>query len=66
MIINGVDLDEMVYSVGSHLEIHYSSVGLSPILSMLGINKLPLYLMSSADNLCEQFGPRSGPTKCRA
>ena len=22
--------------------------------------------MSSADNLCKQFGPRSGPTKCRA
>ena len=22
--------------------------------------------MSSADNFCEQFGPRSGPTKCRA
>ena len=26
-----------------------------------------LYLLvSSADNLCKQFGPRSGPTKCRA
>ena len=23
-------------------------------------------LVSSADNLCKQFGPRSGPTKCRA
>ena len=23
-------------------------------------------LMSSADNLCKQFGPRPGPTKCRA
>ena len=23
-------------------------------------------LMSSADDLCKQFGPRSGPTKCRA
>ena len=22
--------------------------------------------MSSAENFCEQFGPRSGPTKCRA
>ena len=22
--------------------------------------------VSSADNLCKQFGPRSGPTKCRA
>ena len=22
--------------------------------------------MPSADNLCKQFGPRSGPTKCRA
>ena len=22
--------------------------------------------MSSADNACKQFGPRSGPTKCRA
>ena len=22
--------------------------------------------LSSADNLCKQFGPRSGPTKCRA
>ena len=28
---------------------------------------LNLYLlMLSADNFCEQFGPRSGPTKCRA
>ena len=28
---------------------------------------LTLYLLvSSADNLCKQFGPRSGPTKCRA
>ena len=28
---------------------------------------LPLYLLvSSADNLCKQFGPRSGPTKYRA
>ena len=54
MIINHVDLDEMMYSMGSHLEIHYSSVGLSHILSMLGINKLLLYLsMSSADNLCK-------------
>ena len=26
-------------------------------------NSLPLL---SADNLCNQFGPRSGPTKCRA
>ena len=26
-----------------------------------------LYLIvSSADNFCTQFGPRSGPTKCRA
>ena len=26
-----------------------------------------LYLLvSSSDNLCKQFGPRSGPTKCRA
>ena len=23
-------------------------------------------LVSSADSLCKQFGPRSGPTKCRA
>ena len=23
-------------------------------------------LVSSADNFCKQFGPRSGPTKCRA
>ena len=23
-------------------------------------------LVSSADNLCEEFGPRSCPTKCRA
>ena len=23
-------------------------------------------LVPSADNLCKQFGPRSGPTKCRA
>ena len=23
-------------------------------------------LVSSADDLCKQFGPRSGPTKCRA
>ena len=23
-------------------------------------------LVSSADVLCKQFGPRSGPTKCRA
>ena len=28
---------------------------------------LTLYLLaSSADNFCKQFGPRSGPTKCRA
>ena len=28
---------------------------------------LTLYLLVlSADNLCKQFGPRSGPTKCRA
>ena len=25
-----------------------------------------LSLLSSADNLCKQFGPRSGPTKCWA
>ena len=24
------------------------------------------FLVSSADNLYKQFGPRSGPTKCRA
>ena len=24
------------------------------------------FLVSSADSLCKQFGPRSGPTKCRA
>ena len=23
-------------------------------------------LVSFADNLCKQFGPRSGPTKCQA
>ena len=23
-------------------------------------------LLLSADNICKQFGPRSGPTKCRA
>ena len=23
-------------------------------------------ILSSADNLCKQFGPRLGPTKCRA
>ena len=23
-------------------------------------------LASSADNICKQFGPRSGPTKCRS
>ena len=35
------------------------------ISSMVSI--LTLYLlMSSADNFCKQFGPRSGPTKCRA
>ena len=28
---------------------------------------LSLYLLvSSADNFCKQFGPRSGPTKCQA
>ena len=25
----------------------------------------PTSLLSSADNLCKQFGPRSGLTKCR-
>ena len=25
-----------------------------------------LYIVSSADKLCKQFGPRSGPTKRRA
>ena len=28
---------------------------------------ITLYLLvSSADNLCKQFGPRPGPTSCRA
>ena len=35
----------------------------------LKIYNLPLticLLMSSAENLCKQYGPRSGPTTCRA
>ena len=33
---------------------------MSPILSLL------VMTLSSADNLCKQFGPRSGPTECRS
>ena len=30
-------------------------------------NVLTLYLLvSSSDNFCKQFGPRTGPTKCEA
>ena len=39
-------------------------VGLSVCLHF---DSLTLYLLvSSADNFCKQFGPRSGPTKCQA
>ena len=42
---------------------------LRPLLYLENISwcgTLTLYLLaSSADNLCKQFGPRSGPTKCR-
>ena len=35
--------------------------------SVLSINSFPaIGDLSSADNFCKQFGPRSGPTKRRA
>ena len=36
------------------------------VLKQERAGKYILLLVSSADNLCNQFGPRSGPTKCRA
>ena len=33
---------------------------------MAGIEISVKITLSSADNLCKQFLPRSGPTKCRA
>ena len=39
----------------------------SPNMAKMVDNELTLYLLvSSADNLCKQFGPRSGLTTCRA
>ena len=38
----------------------YQQVVLYLTLCLLGVSFV------SADNLCKQFGPRSGPTKCRA
>ena len=34
--------------------------------SCIVLNVTPCLLLSSADNLCKQFGSRSGPTKCWA
>ena len=38
---------------------------LNGVLTILRAKMLtPYFLVSSADNLCKQIGPRSGPTKC--
>ena len=36
------------------------------VQKMAGIEIFVEITLSSADNLCKQFLPRSGPTKCRA
>ena len=35
-------------------------------VSLVSVSRGSLLLVSSADNLCKQFVPRSGPTKSRA
>ena len=39
---------------------------LSNLLVLSSYTLYLLYIVSSADNLCKRFGPRSGPTKHRA
>ena len=43
----------------------YHSIVLCRVYSVINI-LTPYLLVSNADNLCKQFGPRPGPTKCRA
>ena len=46
------------------MNIIWMNIILSTVYTLL---LLPIYLLvSSAGNLYKQFGPRSGPTKCRA
>ena len=45
----------------------YSVLAICMINRLKDYGMLTLYLLvSPADNLCKQFGPRSGPTFCRA